>query len=346
MSARPLTESDPQETVAGKKVLVTGSDGFIGSHVVERLLAHGAHVRAFCLYNSFSSTGWLEESEAFQQALRDGQAEIVLGDVRDAEHVMSAATDVDVVLHLAALIAIPYSYVAPRSYVDTNITGTLNVLEAVRRHGTPRLVNTSTSEVYGTPDSVPITEAHALRGQSPYSATKIGADKLCESYALSFDLPVTILRPFNTFGPRQSARAVIPTVLSQLLAGAESLRLGAVSPKRDFTFATDTAEGFVRAATAPLAPGETVQLGTGRTVSVGEVVEMCKTITGNDAEVLTDEARLRPDGSEVEILLSDPSRAKELLDWTPEVSLEDGLRLTAEWLEGRTDVDTAGRYHR
>lgn len=333
-------------SVQGKTVLVTGSDGFIGSHVVERLLAHGAKVRAFCLYNSFGSTGWLEESDAFQQALRDGQAEVVLGDIRDAEHVMTAVGDVDVVLHLAALIAIPYSYVAPRSYVDTNVTGTLNVLEAVRKHQTPRLVNTSTSEVYGTPDTVPITETHPLHGQSPYSATKIAADALCESYARSFETPVTILRPFNTFGPRQSARAVIPTVLSQLLAGATSLRLGAVSPKRDFTFATDTAEGFVRAAVTDLPPGSTVQLGTGRTVSVGEMVEICKQITGNDAEVLTDEERIRPDASEVEILLSDPSRAKDLLGWEPTLSLEDGLRATAQWLDGRVDAESASRYHR
>lgn len=336
----------PDSSLEGKTVLVTGSDGFIGSHVVERVLAHGGKVRAFCLYNSFGSLGWLDESEEFQAAVRDGQAEVVLGDVRDAEHVMTVTEGVDVVLHLAALIAIPYSYVAPRSYVDTNITGTLNVLEAVRKHETPRLVNTSTSEVYGTPESVPITETHALRGQSPYSATKIAADKMCESYALSFGTPVTILRPFNTFGPRQSARAVIPTVLAQLLAGAESLRLGAVSPKRDFTFATDTADGFVRAAVTDLTPGQTVQLGTGRTVSVGEMVEICKTITGNNAEVLTDEERLRPDGSEVEILLSDPSLAKELLAWEPTVSLEDGLRRTAEWLDGRVDATAAGRYHR
>ncbi len=336
----------PDGSLDGKTILVTGSDGFIGSHVVERVLSHGGKVRAFCLYNSFGSLGWLDQSDVFQAALRDGQAEVVLGDIRDVEHVMAATAEVDVVLHLAALIAIPYSYVAPRSYIDTNITGTLNVLEAVRKHETPRLVNTSTSEVYGTPESVPITESHPLRGQSPYSATKIAADKLCESYALSFGLPVTILRPFNTFGPRQSARAVIPTVLSQLLAGAASIRLGALSPKRDFTFAEDTAEGFVRAAVTDLPPGETVQLGTGRTVSVGEVVEMCKTITHSQAEVLTDEARMRPDGSEVEVLLSDPSKAKSALDWEPQTSLEVGLELTARWLDGRADAESAGRYQR
>ncbi len=270
----------------------------------------------------------------------------MLGDIRDPEHVMATTEGVDVVLHLAALIAIPFSYVAPRSYVETNVIGTLNVLEAVRRHGTPRMVNTSTSEVYGTPEQVPITESHPLRGQSPYSATKISADKMCESYALSFETPVVTLRPFNTFGPRQSMRAVIPTVLSQLIAGAGELRLGDLSPKRDFTFVTDTADGFVRAAVADLEPGATIQLGTGRTVSVAEVVELCKKVTDNDAEVITEQARIRPEGSEVQILLSDPSRAHEVLGWAPTVSLEEGLARTAEWLRPRVDAETAGRYHR
>ncbi len=233
--------------LAGRTVLVTGSDGFIGSHVVEAVLAAGATVRAFCMYNSIGSAGWLDESTAFTAAVADGRAELVLGDIRDPELVNSAVAGTDTVLHLAALIAIPYSYLAPRSYVDTNVTGTLNVLEAVRRNGVARMVQTSTSEVYGTPETVPITEAHPLRGQSPYSASKIAADKMCEAFALSFGTPVVTLRPFNTYGPRQSARAVIPTVLSQLLVGAQQLRLGALSPQRDFTFVTDTSAGFVRA---------------------------------------------------------------------------------------------------
>jgi NAD dependent epimerase/dehydratase len=332
--------------LSGRTVLVTGSDGFIGSHVVETVLAAGARVKAFCLYNSFGSAGWLEESESFQRALVDGQAELVLGDIRDPELVDAAVAGVDVVLHLAALIAIPYSYVAPRSYVDTNITGTLNVLEAVRRHDVPRMVQTSTSEVYGTPDTIPITEDHPLRGQSPYSATKIAADKLCESFALSFGTPVVTLRPFNTYGPRQSARAVIPTVLSQLLAGATELRLGATSPRRDFTFVTDTCEGYVRAAVADLEPGETVQLGTGTTHSIGEVVQMCLQVTGSSAEVVTDEDRVRPAGSEVEVLLSDPAKANERLGWVSTVGLEDGLRRTADWLRPRNDARVAGRYQR
>jgi UDP-glucose 4-epimerase len=330
----------------GRTVLVTGADGFIGSHVVEAVLAAGGRPRAFCLYNSFGRAGWLEESSAFQDALAAGRAELLLGDVRDPEFVDRAVAGADVVLHLAALIAIPYSYVAPRSYVDTNVHGTLNVLEAVRRHGVPRMVHTSTSEVYGTPESVPITEAHPLRGQSPYSATKIAADKLCESFALSFDTPVVVLRPFNTYGPRQSARAVIPTVLGQLLAGATTVRLGAVSPKRDFTFVTDTCAGFVRAALADLAPGETIQLGTGSTYSIGEVVELCQEVTGRRAEVVTDEERIRPANSEVEVLLSDPARAAARLGWAPTVSLADGLRRTAEWLAPRADARTAARYQR
>ncbi|WP_323099310.1 SDR family NAD(P)-dependent oxidoreductase [Intrasporangium sp. YIM S08009] len=341
-----LTPKPMNGSIAGKTVLVTGSDGFIGSNVVERLVADGAKVRAFCLYNSNGSTGWLEESDAFKRAVREGQAEVVLGDIRDPEHVMASAEGVDVVLHLAALIAIPFSYVAPRSYVETNVIGTLNVLEAVRRQGVPRMVNTSTSEVYGTPESVPITEEHPLRGQSPYSATKISADKMCESYALSFGTPVMTLRPFNTFGPRQSTRAVIPTVLSQLLAGASELRLGDLSPKRDFTFVSDTADGFVRAALADVEPGTTIQLGTGRTVSVGEVVELCKKVTDNDAEIVTESDRIRPENSEVQILLSDPSRANEVLGWAPTVSLEDGLAATAEWLRSRVDLESAARYHR
>src|SRR6476620_2554724 len=341
-----LTPRPIDGSIADKTVLVTGSDGFIGSNVVERLVADGAKVRAFCLYNSNGSTGWLEESDAFKQAVRDGQAEAVLGDIRDPEHVSASTEGVDVVLHLAALIAIPFSYVAPRSYVETNVIGTLNVLEAVRRHGTPRMVNTSTSEVYGTPEEVPITEAHPLRGQSPYSATKISADKMCESYALSFETPVTTLRPFNTFGPRQSTRAVIPTVLSQLLAGASQLKLGDVTPKRDFTFVADTADGFVRAALAEVEPGTTIQLGTGRTVSVGEVVELCKKVTDNDAAVVTESDRIRPENSEVQILLSDPARANAVLGWAPTVSLEAGLAATAEWLRPRVDPETAARYHR
>ncbi|WP_240665956.1 GDP-mannose 4,6-dehydratase [Agromyces sp. LHK192] len=334
------------EDLAGRRVLVTGADGFIGSHVVETLLGLGANVGAFCAYNSFGSRGWLDESDAFKEGLRAGRAEVLLGDVRDAEFVAEAVAGRDIVFHLAALIAIPYSYVAPRSYVDTNVIGTLNVLEAARRHGTARIVHTSTSEVYGTPDSVPISEDHALKGQSPYSASKIAADKMAESYARSFDLPVTTLRPFNTFGPRQSARAVITTVLSQLIAGAERIKLGSLSPQRDFTFVTDTADGFARAAVADLAFGETVQLGTGRTVSIGDLVAICQRVLGTTASIESESERVRPANSEVEILLSDPSKARTLLGWEPTVSLEVGIARTADWLRGRVDAETAGTYHR
>jgi NAD dependent epimerase/dehydratase len=326
----------------GKTVLVTGADGFIGSHLVERLIADGADVRAFCLYNSNGSAGWLDDSKIF----RESGSEPLLADIRDPEAVRHAVAGVDIVFHLAALIAIPYSYLAPRSFVDTNVSGTLNVLEAVRTQGVGKMINTSTSEVYGTPETVPITESQPLRGQSPYSATKIAADKLCESYALSFGTPVTILRPYNTFGPRQSARAVIPTILSQLLAGATTIRLGAVSPRRDFTFVADTCDGFVRAAAADLEPGTVVQLGTGRTVSIGETFELCRSVLGVDAEVVTDEQRIRPAGSEVEILQSDPALASSLLGWTPQVTLEEGLARTAEWLRPRVDPTVAGRYQR
>lgn len=326
----------------GKTVLVTGADGFIGSHLVERLITDGADVRAFCLYNSNGSAGWLDDSKIF----RESGSEPLLADIRDPEAVRHAVAGVDIVFHLAALIAIPYSYLAPRSFVDTNVSGTLNVLEAVRTQGVAKMINTSTSEVYGTPETVPITESHPLRGQSPYSATKIAADKLCESYALSFGTPVTILRPYNTFGPRQSARAVIPTILSQLLAGASTIRLGAVSPRRDFTFVADTCDGFVRAAAVDLEPGTVVQLGTGRTVSIGETFDMCRAVLGVDAEVVTDEQRVRPAGSEVEILQSDPSLAESLLGWTPQVTLEEGLAQTAEWLRPRVDPTLAGRYQR
>lgn len=328
-----------------KKVLVTGADGFIGSHVVEALIECGADTTAFCMYNSFGSLGWLDKSEQFSKACQADQARHVLGDIRDTEHVSRAVEGHDIVLHLAALIAIPHSYVAARSYVDTNVHGTVNVLEACRQHGVSRMVHTSTSEVYGTPEHVPISESHPLKGQSPYSATKIAADKMCESYAMSFETPVTILRPFNTFGPRQSARALIPTVLAQLQSGVSKIQLGALTPQRDFTFVTDTAQGFLKAAVAATEPGQVVQLGTGRTVSVQEVVEACQTVTNTSVEVTEDPNRIRPANSEVEILLSNPNLADKILDWRPEVSLEEGLAATAEWILAHFDLSKASHYH-
>ena len=332
-----------QPSLAGRRVLVTGADGFIGSHLVERLVTEGAEVRALCLYTSNGTHGWLDESAPDVQ----GAIDLRLGDVRDAGLVRDLVDGCDLVIHLASLIAIPYSYLAPASFVETNVVGALNVLEAVRASG-GTMINTSTSEVYGTPESVPISETHPLRAQSPYAASKIAADKLCESYAASFGVDVATLRPFNTYGPRQSMRAVIPTVLTQLLAGAKEVRLGNLSPRRDFTFVSDTVDGFVRAASVGMEPGETVQLGTGRTYSIGEVINLCRTLTGReDAEVVVEDARVRPDGSEVEVLLSDPAVAQQRFGWTPCVELEDGLRSTAAWIaERHPDAATAARYVR
>jgi NAD dependent epimerase/dehydratase len=312
-----------------KRVLVTGADGFIGSHLAERLVLEGAKVRAFCLYNSQGSLGWLDHAAPEIK----NQLDVALGDIRDARFVEQACKDVEVVFHLAALIAIPYSYAAPESFVDTNMRGTLNVLEAVRRMGVSRMVNTSTSEVYGTPDSVPIRESHPLNAFSPYAATKVAADQLSLSYHRTFDVPVVILRPFNAFGPRQSTRAVTATILTQLLAGQTEIQLGRLDTKRDLTFVSDVVEGFLRAGSVPNIEGETIQLGTGRTVSIAELFDMACRVTGVNATVIEDSRRVRPSAGEVLVLLSDPSRAEQLLGWRAEVTLEDGLRRTAEWLQ-------------
>ena len=328
----------------GSTVLVTGASGFIGSHLVERLLADGAKVRALCCYNSNGSRGWLDDLS--RGATPADGLETVLGDVRDAGLVRSLMDGVDTVFHLAALIAIPYSYQAPASFVDTNVTGTLNVLEAVRHAGVARMVHTSTSEVYGTPQRVPITESHPLCGQSPYAASKIAADQLCEAYARSYATPVVILRPFNTYGPRQSARAVIPTILRQLLAGVREIHLGSLHPRRDFTYVSDTVDGFVRIAQTDLAPGTLVQLGTGRSVSIGELLALCLVTADADVMPVTDPERVRPPRSEVEVLLSDPSRAADLLGWRPAVRLQNGLSETTRWLRNRVDPLVAGRYER
>lgn len=315
-------------------MLVTGADGFIGSHLVERLQRDGHAVRALCNYNSFGSLGWLDSLDSL-----DG-VDPILGDIRDSGFVRDLVAGTSTVFHLAALISIPFSYQAPRAYVDTNITGTVNVLDAALASGVRRVVHTSTSEVYGTPEIVPITESHPLQGQSPYSASKIGADKLAEAYAKSFECPVVVLRPFNTYGPRQSLRAVIPTILRQLMAGTERLELGSLAPRRDFTFVSDTVDGFVRMASAELEAGSVIHLGTGRSVSIGELVDVCKRVTGSTAEVVTREERLRPEASEVMELLSDPSQAERLLDWVPSVSLEAGLKEMRDWIsESDLDVD-------
>ena len=313
----------------GRRVLVTGADGFIGSHLTERLVAEGAKVRAFCLYNSQGSWGWLDDASAEVR----GKLEPRLGDIRDARFVEEACDGMDVVMHLAALIAIPYSYVAPESYVDTNVRGTLNVLEAVRRKKVGRMVHTSTSEVYGTPATLPIRETHPMNAQSPYAATKVAADQLALSYHRSFDVPVTVLRPFNTYGPRQSTRAVLPTILTQLLAGKKEVELGRLDPKRDLTYVSDTVDGFLRAADAKAAIGETIQLGTNVAVSIAELFETATKALGVKAKVKEAAERMRPDKSEVLVLQSDPALAKQKLGWEPKISLEKGLALTAEWLK-------------
>ncbi len=324
----------------GVKVLVTGADGFIGSHLTEALVREGANVRAFCLYNSFGSRGWLDGLDAEAERRIDFR----LGDVRDGRFVEESMAGIDVVFHLAALIAIPYSYQAPQSFVDTNVTGTLHVLEAARRHKTRRVIQTSTSEVYGTPDTVPIRETHPLQGQSPYSATKIAADKLCEAYFSSFDVPVLTLRPFNTFGPRQSARAVIPTILSQLLAGQTEITLGALDPKRDLTYVSDTVEGYLLAGLAKGVEGDTVHLGTGRTDSVKDVFDAACRALGVKATVKQAAERLRPGKSEVMVLQSDPAKAKRVLGWEAKVGLEEGLKRTGDWLEANLGKYRPGVY--
>jgi UDP-glucose 4-epimerase len=314
--------------LAGASVLVTGADGFIGSHLTERLVHEGANVRAFCLYNSQASCGWLDSSPREIKASIDFR----LGDIRDARFVEEATVGVDIVFHLAALIAIPYSYVAAESFIDTNVSGMLNVLEAARRAGVRRLIQTSTSEVYGTPETIPIRETHPLNAQSPYAASKVGADQLALAFHRSFDVPVVVLRPFNTYGPRQSLRAVLPTILIQLLRGERKVSLGRLDPKRDLTYVADTVDGFVRAATAPGIEGQTIQLGTGRSVSIGELFKSACRALGVEAEVVEDPARIRPGASEVMVLESDPAKARDLLGWVPQVTLEDGLALTAQWL--------------
>lgn len=323
--------------LANAKVLVTGAGGFIGSHLVERLCDLGADVRALVRYNSNSAAGWLDRSSVRPRI------EIVFSNVEDPDGVRKAMRGVDAVFHLAALIGIPYSYDAPASYVRTNIGGTLNVLQAARDEQVALAVHTSTSEVYGSAAFVPMTEEHPLRGQSPYSATKIGADKLAEAFHLSFGLPVVTVRPFNTYGPRQSERAVIPTIVAQGMAGS-ALRLGNVRPTRDFTYVTDTVEGFVRAAESDRAIGAVVNLGTGTEVSIGELAQRIMTMLDRTVPVEAADERVRPAGSEVDRLCADNSRARTLLDWQPRVSLDEGLGRTIEWFAGRVDATQHSRY--
>ena len=312
-----------------KKILVTGADGFIGSHLVEALINRGYDVKAFCYYNSFNSWGWLDTFSKAQLA----KIEVFTGDVRDPNGVREAMKGIDTVFHLAALIAIPYSYHSPDSYVDTNIKGTLNVLQAARDLGTKRILVTSTSEVYGTALYVPIDEKHPKQGQSPYSATKIGADHMAESFYRSFNLPVTIVRPFNTFGPRQSARAVIPTIITQLLAGKAEIHLGAVHPTRDLLFVKDTVNGFIEIALSDKTYGEEINIATQSEISVGDLAQNLIALINPAAQIITKEERLRPEKSEVERLFGANEKIKQLTNWQQHYSLDQGLMETIEWFK-------------
>jgi len=315
------------------KTLITGADGFIGSHLTEALVRKGHNVRAFVLYNSFNSWGWLDHAP---KDIRDN-LDVFAGDVRDPHGVKEAMRGCDAVLHLAALISIPYSYHSPDTYVDTNIKGTLNVLQAARELGVRRVIHTSTSEVYGTARFVPITEAHPLQGQSPYSATKIAADQLAYSFYASFGLPVVIARPFNTYGPRQSGRAVIPTIITQIANGQRQIKLGAVSPTRDFNFVQDTVAGFIAALDSDQGLGEAVNFGSNFEISIGDTARIIAEAMNTEIEIITDEARLRPENSEVERLWADNAKAKQLFNWQPAYGGREGFKCglaeTAEWFQ-------------
>jgi NAD dependent epimerase/dehydratase len=325
----------------GKKILVTGADGFIGSHLAEYLVRQGANVRAFVYYNSFNSWGWLDRSPLEIRRSLD----VFAGDIRDPHGVRAAMQGCEVVMHLAALIAIPYSYHSPDTYVDTNVKGTLNIVQAARDLGVARVVHTSTSEVYGTARFVPITEEHPLQGQSPYSASKIGADQIAQSFFLSFGTPVATIRPFNAYGPRQSARAVIPTIIIQIASGATAIRLGSMHPTRDFNFVHDTVRGFVAVAECDAAAGKVVNIGSNYEISVGDTARLIADIMSREVEFTTDEQRLRPENSEVERLMADNSLARTLTGWKPEYGglegLRRGLKETIDWF---TEPSNLGQY--
>lgn len=320
------------------KVLITGADGFIGSHLTEALVRQGYDVRAFILYNSFNSWGWLDHCAADVK----GKFEVFAGDIRDPHGVKEAMKGCDLVLHLAALIAIPYSYHSPDTYVDTNVKGTLNVLQSARELGVRRIINTSTSEVYGSARFVPITEDHPLQGQSPYSATKIAADQLAFAFYSSFDLPVVTVRPFNTYGPRQSARAVIPSIITQLSSGNHQIRLGALTPTRDFSFVSDTVNGFIAALHSSSGQGEVVNLGSNFEISVGETVKLIAEVMEVEIEVVADMQRIRPENSEVQRLWADNSKASQLFGWQPFYAGRDGFKRgiteTVNWFNDPTNL--------
>lgn len=315
-----------------KKILVTGADGFIGSHLTEMLLAKGNQVKALTYYNSFNFWGWLEDIPA------NKNLEIISGDIRDPHFCKAITKDIDIVFHLAALIAIPYSYIAPDSYVDTNVKGTLNICQAARENGNIRVIHTSTSEVYGTAQYVPIDEKHPIQPQSPYSASKIGADAMALSYSNAFELPVTIVRPFNTYGPRQSARAVIPTIISQIAAGSKQIKLGDLTPTRDFNYVEDTCRGFIMLAEHDQTIGETINIGSNFEISIADTLNLIKEIMNSDVEFITDEQRLRPDKSEVFRLWCDNTKINQLTGFLPQVDIKTGLSKTIEWFTKKENL--------
>ena len=314
-----------RKSIQGKNVLVTGADGFIGSHLVEKFVEHGANIRALALYNSFNNRGWLEDVQCLNEI------EVVCGDIRDPDFTRKISRDMDLIVHLAALIAIPYSYVAPSSYVHTNVVGTMNVIQAALENNVERILHTSTSEVYGTANYVPIDELHPMQPQSPYSASKIAADAFAESFYRCFDLPLTIVRPFNTYGPRQSARAVIPTVITRILTGDEEIILGNIHPTRDFSYVEDTCNAFLELAGCDEAIGTVVNVGSNREISIYDLVMLIKEIMKSDAVIKTEDQRIRPEKSEVERLRCDHSRLVKLTNIQPGISLREGLTRTIDW---------------
>jgi len=316
-----------------KSALVTGAGGFIGSHLTEHLVELGANVKAFVRYNSRNDWGMLE----LLPEEKLSQIEVITGDLKDADAVRHAAKDVDIIFHLGSLIAIPYSYIHPRETIETNILGALNVLTAAKENNVEKVIHTSTSEVYGTARYVPIDENHPLQGQSPYSASKIGADKIAESFYRSFNLPVAIIRPFNTYGPRQSARAVIPTIITQALA-KEKIFLGSLHPTRDYTYVKDVVEGFIKVAESPKSVGEVINIGSNFEVSIGDLANKIISLIGKNAEIVTDPVRVRPQDSEVERLWCDNTKAKRLLGWEPKTSLDEGIKKTIDWISNNTNL--------
>jgi NAD dependent epimerase/dehydratase len=323
-----------------KKVLITGADGFIGSHLTERLISQGARVRAFVMYNSFNTWGWIDTFASREKEAVD----IVSGNIRETDLLKQAVKNVDIVFHLAALIAIPYSYASPSSYIKTNVEGTLNLLQTGLECGVEKIIHTSTSEVYGTAQYIPIDEKHPLQGQSPYSASKIGADMVAESFYRSFNLPITTVRPFNTYGPRQSARAIIPTLILQMLKDT-TIRVGSLHPIRDFTYVSDTVEGFIKAAETDGINGEVINIGSNQGISIGELTDTLAQIVGKEITIECEEERVRPAHSEVNRLLCNNLKAKELMKWQPTVKLKEGLEKTINWLEKNQQAYKSNLYN-